>query len=671
MANVYTIEKDGHHLDIEANSPDEALQAASNWKAPQSAKDVAYDVAASGAAGLGEGTAQFFGGLGDVRGAVASGADYLANKAGISPETYDRIKNAGGAVANVVAPHLAMAARYAPTSEDLQRGMERYTGEFHQPQTTAGRYTKAATAAIPSAMLGPEALGVKLATGVGSGIGGEALGDVFAGSPYERYARMLGTVLGGVGAAGVGQGVAAARNYSAASSAGREIGQALGTAPVGAGAVRRMGQSVADDALTLPGVAQTQARLGPEAMLMDAGRQMQGRAEAVALPLGRAQNTILDAVEGRTGELGAGARQRIGATLDQELGPSRNVVELGDEVHGIVQQYAHPAYERVMAAHPVVYDDTLHQLAQRPAIAEGMHRARGVAANYGEILEDAQPSLRFWDYVKKSMDQRINGMMRTGYDDLSSAQKADLGGLLNAKQALVQHLDRVTNGEYQGARRIAASRPELDEALDFGRSIFGAKQLPEQVAAQIHDLSVPARAMAQIGARREIERVLDSVRNDGAKARAFLDTNNNVEKIRLLFGDRAAHAIVNRVGAENTFQDATQTIARNSRTATRQQMIHDTETPSPGRLDTTLTGVVARAGKAGLAYALANGMERTRGDMANMLTARGDRVSQIVEALLNYNSQRAANAASPAGEYRGAIIRELMAGSGTRSNQRR
>lgn len=653
MANIYTIEKDGHQLDIEADSPDAALQAAESWTAPNlGAKDVAYDVAASGAAGLGRGTASTFGALGDLRNAVS----------GYIP---DRVKSIGGAVANVVAPGLAAATRYAPTSQDIQSGMERVTGAFHQPQTTAGRYTQAAAEAIPGALLGPEGMALKLATGVGTGIGSEAFGDLFSGSPYEGFARFLGGVVGGLGAGGVGRGVEAARNYTAARSTGREIGMALGTQPVGAGAVQRMSQSAADDALSLPGVAARQAQLGPEAMLLDMGRQMGGRAEAVALPLGRAQNTILNAVEGRTGEFGAGARQRIGATLDQELGPSRNVVELRDDVHDIVQQYAGPQYQRVMTAHPVVWDETLQQLAQRPAIAEGMQRARGVAANYGEILEDAQPSLRFWDYVKKSVDQRINGMMRTGYDDLSSAQKADLGGLLNAKQALVQHLDRVTGGEYQTARRMAASRPELDEALDFGQSMFGAKQLPEQIAAQIDDMSIPARLMAQQGARREIERVLDSARNDGAKARAFLDTNNNVAKIRLLFGDRAAEAIVNRVAAENTFQDATQTIARNSRTATRAQMVKDTETPSPGRIDATLTGLAMRAGKAGLSYALMHGMENTRGDIANMLTARGPQINPIVDALLNYNQRRAANTAAPLSQNTAAMVRALM---GTRSN---
>ena len=148
-----------------------------------------------------------------------------------------------------------------------------------------------------------------------------------------------------------------------------------------------------------------------------------------------------------------------------------------------------------------------------------MARAENLAKNYGDplrptqetktilagpgyhIAEDlTQPppqSLKYWDYVKKSMDQRINTMMRSGIDDLSSAEKSDLGGLINAKQSLVSHLDSVTDGKYAEARAIASTKPELHEAFDFGQSIFNSKLLPEEVTAHINDLSMPAKAMAQ------------------------------------------------------------------------------------------------------------------------------------------------------------------------------
>ena len=667
---VFTIETPtGQKLDIEAADEATAINGAKQWHAdnatapkPMSAGDIVTDAAKSLDAGVAQGTAGILGSVGDVTnwGAKGIGAasDYINDKLGLPK--YQPPQTPGP---------VASALNKLPTSESMGKTIQDmyYGGAApYQPQSEVGEYAKSVGEAAPGVVGGPGGAIAKTVATIGTGVGSQFLGDAYKGTPYEPYARMIGGVIGG-GAVPVAasKGVEAVRNYGAARSAGQEIGDVLGTGAIPAGAVRRVAESAADDKLTPQGVAATQARLGPEAMAMDLGRQMQGRAEAVALPLGKAQNTILDAVEGRTGEYGSGARSRIEGTLDQHLGPSQNVVKLMDDVDEMVRQHATPAYEKVMADYPVI--NVPPEITGRPAVAQAMKGAESLAKNYGEklgtqetrtilsgdgyhIADDvnipAQTSLKYWDYVKKGLDQRINGFMRSGYDDLSSAEKADLGGLMNAKQALVNHLDGVTGGAYADARRIAATKPELHEAMDFGRSIFNSKMLPEEVAQHINDLSIPAQAMAQVGARRELARVLDSSRNDGAKARAFLDKNNNRQKISHLFGERAAQAIEDRVGAENTFQNATQTIARNSRTATRNEMVKDTETPSPARVDTTLTGLALKPAKGLLAYALQHGMQNTRNGIADVLTAKGAQIDPVVSALLNYNSKRAVNVAN-------------------------
>lgn len=681
MPSIYTIEHEGHQLEIEANSPDEALGAARTWKpsqAPMTAGEKASDAYKSFDAGVAGGTSALLGLPGNLTnwGAQGIGAasDWINEKLGLPK--YQPPATPGP---------VTQALNKIPTGESMAAEIQRrnYGGaQPYQPKGELGEYAKSIGEAAPGAVAGPGGLLMKGAAAVGSGIGSEFFGDQYKGTAFEPWARMIGGVIGGGAAPIAGnKAVEAARNYGAARSAGREIGDILGTDAIKPGAVRRVAQSAADDALTPQSVQATRDRLGPEAMAMDLGRQMQGRAEAVALPLGKAQNTVLDAVEGRTGEYGSGARTRIEGTLDQHLGPSQNVVKLMDDVDEMVRRQATPAYERVMADYPAI--NVPPEITSRPAVAQAMKNAHSLAENYGEklgttetrtllrgdgyhIADDvnlpAQTSLKYWDYVKKGLDTRINGFMRSGVDDLSSSEKADLGGLLNAKQALLNHLDGVTGGAYADARRIAATKPELHEALDFGRSIFNSKLLPEEMAQHIEGLSIPAQAMAQVGARRELARVLDSARNDGAKARAFLDTNNNRQKIANLFGERAAQAIENRVGAENTFQDATQTIARNSRTATRQQMIQDTETPSPARVDTTMTGLALKPLKAGYAYALQHGMQNTRNDVASVLTAKGDQLNPIVDALLSHNRAKAGNVSAVSPQIQ-AMIRALASGA--------
>lgn len=680
MGSIYTIEvPSGHRLKIEADTPDDALTAANGWSPSESmtpAQKVG-DIAKSAAIGPVKGAISIAGALPDLS-ATLHGA---ANK-----YLFDPLLNA-----TIGPPKINPDVSAKPSdinqmfgSENIRKKVEGVTGPLYDPKTEGGRYAQSATEAIPAALLGPGGLAAKAGIGVGSGVGSEFFGSKYVGTPYEPWARAIGGIVGGVGTMAAGKGIEAVRNIKAAGTAGENIGNILGTDPIKSGAVNRVAGSLSEDGITLPTAQAKQAQLGPDTMVMDLGRQMQGRAEAIAQHPGKAQNLVLDAVEGRTGEFGSGARQRVGDTLDQYLGPSRNVVHVMDDIDNMVQQQAKPAYEKVMADYPIV--NVPLEITSRPAVKQAMNNAESLAKNYGEklsvteqrasamsgdtpIMESievpAKTSLKYWDYVKKGLDQRINGMMRNGVDDLSSVEKADLGGLLNAKQTLVQHLDNVTGGEYANARRIAATKPELHEAMDFGRSIFSSKLLPEEVAGHIEGLSIPAQAMAQVGARRELERVLDSVRNDGAKARNFLDTNNNLEKIRNLFGDGAAEAIANRVAAENTFQNATQDIAKNSRTSVRQQLRADTETPSPARVDTTLTGLALKGGKAGLNYVLGQGMANTRTGIGQILTAKDQQISPVIEQLLGYNAKRAANAGTPINQQAAALIRALVAGSGS------
>ncbi len=670
---VFTIETPtGQKLDIEAADEAAAIGGAQQWHAQNGKSvDVTTDIAKTTLPSLARGAINVAGAIPDLSATIHGAANkYL----------FDPLFNA-----------ISGPPKEGPTppdvnqmfgSENIKKKVEGVAGPLYEAKSEPGKYVQSGLESVPAALIGPGGMVAKAAMGVGSGIGSQFLGSKYEGTPFEPWARMIGGAVGGGATMAGGKGVEAVQNMSAANRTGEAIGNILGTDSIKSGAVNRVAGSLAEDNITPASAAAKQAALGPQdAMVMDMGRQMQGRAEAVAQHPGKAQNLVLDAVEGRTGEFGSGARQRIGDTLDQHLGLSQNVVHVLDNVDALVQQQAKPAYEKVMADFPVI--NVPSEITSRPAVAQAMKGAESLAKNYGEklstqetktilagdgyhIAEDintpAQPSLKYWDYVKKGMDQRINGMMRHGMDDLSSAEKADLGGLINAKQALVNHLDGVTGGQYEAARRIAATKPELHEAMDFGRSIFSSKLLPEEVAAHITDLSIPAQGMVQVGARRELERVLDSARNDGAKARAFLDTNNNTQKIEHLFGPQAAQAIENRVAAENTFQNATQDIAKNSRTSVRQQLRADTETPAPARIDTTLTGLALKPAKSLMAYALEHGMANTRTGIGQILTAKDQNLIPVVKQLLGYNTKKASNAAAPLNQQAGALIRALVAG---------
>lgn len=551
-----------------------------------------------------------------------------------------------------VVPTLLDSLPSLPRQGDVVSAIEKnVTGPLYHPQTTGGKYVNTIGEFLPAAMLGPgNAISKAIKFGVIPGAASEFAGQKTEGTPFEPYARAGGAVAGGIVGALSGQALQGIGNVVHAREAAQGIGSELGTQTPSAGAVRRLAESMKADDITPASIAARRSALGDDAMLMDMGRQLGGRAEAIATQPGRGQNTVLNAVEGRTGTFGDATAARVKDTLDRTMGASPNVVDLTKRVESIVDSYARPAYKEVMSKHPVVWDEGLKTLAERPAIAEAMKDAVSLAKNYGETISGAKPSLQFWDYVKKGLDARINGMMKTGgVAELGGQQKADLGGLMDAKRALVQHLDGVTEGAYANARKLSATKFELREAADIGRGAFNTKLLPEEFAAQLEGMSLPEKAMAQAHFRREIDRVIDSARNDGAAARRLLDTNNNRQKIEAVFGPNAGTEIERRIGAETHFQKTTNDIAGNSRTAVRQELRKDTETPSTNQaFSTSLTGVAHAAGRGGLNYMRSQGMSRTRDDMAGILTAKGDNIDKVAEFIAEFNRRKLAGKPSGA-----------------------
>lgn len=89
-----------------------------------------------------------------------------------------------------------------PGSSDIQNAVESKTGEFYKPQTTAEKYVQTVGEFLPAAAAGPGGVARKVIGGaVVPGVASEAAGQATEGSALEPWARAVGAVGGGVGAA--------------------------------------------------------------------------------------------------------------------------------------------------------------------------------------------------------------------------------------------------------------------------------------------------------------------------------------------------------------------------------------------------------------------------------------------------------------------------------------
>jgi len=600
---------------------------------------------------------------GTIRNVAGMGVDWLSGQPQGSTEQFLRDTN-----------QQFGSPRLAPTPSDIQAQTSKVMGQSYEAQTQPGKYAGSATEGAIGALTGGASLPnlvMGVASGIGSQFGQQALPD------HPIVGGIIGGVGGGISAGGIEKGVEALKNYNAAKSAGSEIGKTVGGGPVSSGAVSRLAMDAAANKLTPIGVASTMEALGPEAILMDAGQQFQQRG-AVALSRipGQAQSDVLDTLQGRTGTLlptgryktGAQSAVRLNRDFDDAMGTDvPDMVQLQKTIHDTWHPQTEAAYKNIMSQ----YDDIgiPDAIKNRPAIQDEIGGAVDLAKNYGKTVKPG--SLEYWDYVKKGLDMRINSLIRQGAD-IPGKQAADLGGLLDTKKSLVSYLDDATrdaNGvsQYAYARKLSATEKGLKEASDFGPMLFNNRALPEEVSQQYKDMSIPEQAVARASIRRETSRLMGSVGNDAAKARALWDQNNVTDKTAAIFGQQNAQKIDNAINRENAFQELTNTATKQSISSLAQNTTEDMKNVAqnvPYR--PTVAGMATYPIHKAMEWAHGQGMDTTRNDVSRVLLSKdtsfpAGKAAEVVRLLQGYNTQKAANISTPVSQQAIALARSLMA----------
>lgn len=106
-----------------------------------------------------------------------SAGDYIGGKLGFEPSPD-------------IGPNVAQ------TSADIQRGVEKVTGEFPKPQTVPGKLTEAVFANTPSAVMGGGGAVARAANVIVPAVSSELAGEATAGTKFEPLMRVLGGLFG-------------------------------------------------------------------------------------------------------------------------------------------------------------------------------------------------------------------------------------------------------------------------------------------------------------------------------------------------------------------------------------------------------------------------------------------------------------------------------------------
>lgn len=439
--------------------------------------------------------------------------------------------------------------------------------------STAAGVGGAVAGTIPAVVAAPTLFGAGggtlVARTAASALSGAAVGGADSGvrsdwDPWTMlYGGGAGLAAGAIGpAAGkaIGAGAQKLRDYFAARISGLDPST-----------LSRLGRAVRDDGLDPAAIGRRMDELGPDAMLMDLGPNLQRQAGALAATPGRGQEVVRGAIGARD----AAANARIRGAIDDTLGPAPvpSRVDAGIRAN---QQALSPAYDEVFRnASPVDTSGIARYLNREIAQLRG-DAQRGVSSIRSMLNKVGSDQLDTSPRVLFETRKAIDGMLETAKDSNV------IGTLATARQAV----DDLLASAVPGIKDVDAQFAELarqrgafsrgQQVLESGRTAPRPQELAQEFAEgalpqgrQVGPSAVPMRLRQ--GARDEIERIIGTNVNDRVALQRIIKGEGDWNRSRLatLFGQERADRIIGVLDRERLFADTSQVVTRNSETAAR------------------------------------------------------------------------------------------------------
>ena len=572
---------------------------------------------------------------------------------------------------------------------DIQNGKDS-AFESEHPYADAGLNMAGAVGGmVPAIMAAPMAFGAGgggligrtlWSAGSGATIGG-ADSAIRSDGDMSRagFGALAGLVTGAVApTAGklVGAGWQRLRDFRAANAAAQASGVDRGT-------LSTIGRAVRDDGFDPTTVGQRMGELGPDAMMMDLGPNLQRQAGALAATPGRGQEIVRSAIASRQ----AGAGSRIGSALDDALGQPADTLALADDIVARRADAAKPLYQKAyQEGSSGVWSPELERMAGSPMFADAMRRAattgqdRAILDGFGSfnprvsISQDGRisfnqakaggsplyPDLQYWDYVKRNLDDIAGEAKRAGRSEQASIAT-------NLASRLRNELDTAVPS-YKAARDAYSGPSAILDAMEEGQGIFRNSYTPGQLRQKLATMNDAEKEAFTQGARSQVADVMGTARNDALAARSTFQKGYNRDKLAMLVGKDEASKMLHALDAETTFARTRDVVTGNSETAARSAAMREIageSGPQFGVREGYMSGGVLGAARSA-------GMRTAERVIAGLLSAgREARNSGLAEAISRKDFQTivealTASQGKPVNDRSiDAVARALLVGGGT------
>ncbi len=395
-------------------------------------------------------------------------------------------------------------------------------------------------------------------------------------------AALGGAVLGGIG------GPVLEGAGSTAAAVGRGAGNTLrGLINPEAEAARRVTAALATDKASgragiTPQEWQAAVAEGSPVVIADVGgetTQALARSSANTSPEARA------ALKKVTSERFENQGARVGDFI-QGLGSGKSAVEISDTLSDAARRANRPAYEAAYASPnaQAVWNDDIAKLMQAPAVQQAIAQASRTGANkaaaqgfkppqnpfvrdqqgnwtlrVGKNGEAAVPTLQFWDYVQRNLNDQIGTLTRKGAKSAASdviALKNQLNGILDTAVP-----------EFQAARAGASQFFGAEDALEAGRRFVSSNISNAEAGKALQKMSKPERDMFADGFVSDLVDKVRSVSDRQNVLGKIFNSQSARQRVNMAIGPQKARQLEAFLHVERIMDELRTAVSGNSTTA--------------------------------------------------------------------------------------------------------
>lgn len=238
------------------------------------------------------------------------------------------------------------------------------------------------------------------------------------------------------------------------------------------------------------------------------------------------------------------------------------------------------AYGRAMGSpqSQSVWDGTLQQVAQAPVVQEAIRNATRTSANRAAaegagvvrnpftfdangvmgMQPGVTPNLRFWDAVKRNLDDTIEKLQRAG--EISAARDAQ-----ELRAQMVNHLDRLVP-DYRRARSGAAAFFNAENALEAGQNYVTQNFANAETRRILSQMTPTERGLFQDGFISRLAESLETVPDRADLVRRIYNSPAAREKIQITLGSARAQELEAMLRVEGIMQQSLRGVQGNSTT---------------------------------------------------------------------------------------------------------